>query len=467
MTKMPIDEEKIILAIAEGQKLSLSSVQSAIRKGRCAETLGLEEIAAIALRAEFLEEELFSASSEVREAVYGKRMILFAPLYWSDFCVNNCLYCGFRRENTVMNRKRLGAEEAVREVAILVSKGYRRLLLESGEDPTTNHIEHLCDIMTALYGMRDANERACIDRINVNIAATTHAHYKKLLDAGIGTYNLFQETYHRHTYERMHPSGPKHNYLRQILAHDNAMEAGIGDVGLGVLWGLYDWMFELLALVAHARYLEEKFTVGPHTVSVPRIRPAAGIHFAPPYPVPDRKLLYIIAVLRLALPYAGIVISTRESPELRKKSFKIGVTQTSAGSSAEVGGYSARDKADSGQFVLGDHRDLETVIQELIRDDFIPAFCTACEQRGRTGVNFARIARSGFIGKLCEVNSILALKQYVTDGVRSGFVGTETSRLADAFINRKVEVMAPFMRVEVKKSLLRIERGALAKGEYI
>lgn len=464
---LPIDSDRIERVLADGGRMRPEDAAAAIEKARRAGRLELEEIAAIAAHAATEEERLFAAAREVRESVYGRRMILFAPLYWSSRCVNACLYCGFRNDNPSAARKVLGVEEVVKEARVLASRGYRRVLLESGEDPATNTIERACEIMRGLYALKDDAGRQCIDRVNVNIAATTTENYRKLAEAGVGTYNLFQETYHRPTYERVHARGPKHDYVRQITAHDRAYEAGIGDVGLGVLWGLHDWHYELLALVEHARRLEAAYGIGPHTLSMPRIKAAGGVRFDPPHPVSDGELLRIIALLRLAVPYAGIVISTRESAELRRRSFAVGVSQTSAGSSTEVGGYSSSESDGGGQFRLGDHRSLDYVVRELLMDGFIPAFCTACEQRGRSGATFARFAKTGLIGQLCAVNSLLALRQYVVDGRKLGFISEETAAMAEELIRKETGGVQPFVRAEIEASLARISGGALAKDEYV
>lgn len=465
--ELPFDEGKVGRALEAAQSSDISAARAIIAKAREAETLTLEEVATLVRHAAELDAELFEAAGHVRQAIYGRRMILFAPLYWSSHCVNRCLYCGFRQDNRSVERRILTPDEAAAEARILATRGYRRVLLESGEDRTENTVEKLCGIMRAIYDLKDDRGRPSIDRVNVNIAATSTDDYRRLVDANIGTYNLFQETYHRPTYRQVHARGPKSDYVRQITAMDRALEAGIGDVGLGVLWGLHDWRFELLALFEHARHLEAKFGVGPHTLSMPRIRAADGISFTPAHQVSDGDLLRIIAVLRLAVPYAGIVISTRETAEMRRRSFGLGVTQTSAGSSTEVGGYAAREKATVGQFLVGDHRDLDAVVRDLLGGGFIPAFCTACEQRGRTGIRFAKLAKTGLIGDLCTVNSLLALRQYLADGQRLGFIATETVILAEALIKKELGAVPPFVRTEIARSLVRIDEGALARDEYV
>ncbi|MDO8444786.1 MAG: [FeFe] hydrogenase H-cluster radical SAM maturase HydG [Deltaproteobacteria bacterium] len=358
-------------------------------------------------------EELFEAAGAVRQSIYGNRMVLFAPLYWSSHCINNCAYCGFKVSNK-SERTVLSTIEVEKEVRVLIDKGYKRVLLESGEDPERNTIERLCELMEKIYAVRD-ERGGRIDRINVNIAATTVENYRLLKDADIGTYSLFQETYHLESYKKFH-RGPKADYERQITAHDRAIEAGIGDEGLGVLFGLYDWRFETLAIIEHAHYLDRVMGVGPHTISVPRVQSISGEPFNPAYPVDDETFLQIIAILRLAVPYTGIILSTRETPDIRRMAYGIGVSQISAGSSTEVGGYSKSGvrKAEAiGQFDVGDHRPLEDVIFELIELGFIPSFCTACEIKERTGEMFMPYAKSGEIKRYCTPNALVSLKEYL------------------------------------------------------
>lgn len=413
---MIIDEKKIGQLM--DKKVTAVDCRKVLERGASGLGLTVEE-AAILVSGVYSgtvpREEFFEAAGTVRKSIYGNRMVLFAPLYWSSHCTNNCAYCGFKRSNRT-ERRLLTPDEVEEEVKVLISKGYKRVLLESGEDPEKNTIKRLASIMDRMYSIRD-ERGGRIDRINVNIAATAVENYKILKDAGIGTYNLFQETYHCETYRKFH-NGPKADYERQITAHDRAIEAGIGDEGLGVLYGLYDWRFETLALIEHANYLDRVMGVGPHTISVPRIQPIKGEPFNPPYPVDDETFLQIIAILRLAVPYTGIILSTRETPEIRRMAYGIGVSQISAGSSTEVGGYSkpvvgAHGHTPSGQFAVGDHRPLEDVILELIDLGFIPSFCTACEIKERQGEKFIPYAKSGEIKRYCTPNALISLKEYL------------------------------------------------------
>lgn len=410
---MIIDEKKIGQLM--DKKVTAVDCRKVLERGASGLGLTVEE-AAILVSGVYSgtvpREEFFEAAGTVRKSIYGNRMVLFAPLYWSSHCTNNCAYCGFKRSNRT-ERRLLTPDEVEEEVKVLISKGYKRVLLESGEDPEKNTIKRLASIMDRIYSIRD-ERGGRIDRINVNIAATAVENYKILKDAGIGTYNLFQETYHCETYRKFH-NGPKADYERQITAHDRAIEAGIGDEGLGVLYGLYDWRFETLALIEHANYLDRVMGVGPHTISVPRIQPIKGEPFNPPYPVDDETFLQIIAILRLAVPHTGIILSTRETPEIRRMAYGIGVSQISAGSSTEVGGYSGGkgQGARGGQFDVGDHRPLEDVILELIELGFIPSFCTACEIKERQGERFIPYAKSGEIKRYCTPNALVSLKEYL------------------------------------------------------
>lgn len=415
MVAMIIDEKKIVRLMDE--KITAQDCRNILERGVNGLGLTVEEAAILVsgvYSGSISRDELFEAAGKVRKDIYGNRMVLFAPLYWSSHCINNCAYCGFKISNK-SERMVLSTDEVEKESRILIGKGYKRVLLESGEDPERNTIERLCELMEKVYAVRD-ERGGRIDRINVNIAATTVENYRLLKDAEIGTYSLFQETYHLETYKKVH-RGPKADYERQMTAHDRAIEAGIGDEGLGVLYGLYDWRFETIALIEHANYLDNVMGVGPHTLSIPRIQPINGEPFKPPYPVDDETFLQIIAILRLAVPYTGIILSTRETPEIRRRAYGIGVSQISAGSSTEVGGYSkvgAYGHTPS-QFEVGDQRPLEDVVFELIELGFIPSFCTACEIKERTGGKFIPYAKSGEIKQFCTPNALISLREYLVN----------------------------------------------------
>ncbi|MFA4905734.1 MAG: [FeFe] hydrogenase H-cluster radical SAM maturase HydG [Candidatus Margulisiibacteriota bacterium] len=357
--------------------------------------------------------KIFSAARAIKERIYGRRLVLFAPLYTTNECQNNCLYCAFRKANRKLKRKSLSLEEIREEVLALESQGHKRILLVAGEDPAQAGIGHLEKIIATIYGTKSG--RGEIRRVNVNVAPLSLPDFRRLKRTGIGTYQLFQETYHRETYRRCHPSGPKADYEFRLTAMDRALKAGINDVGIGALFGLYDYKFEALALLMHARYLDSTYNVGPHTISVPRIEPAEGAPLAnrPPYPVSDLDFKKLVAVLRLAVPYTGIILSTRETADLRNELFSLGVSQISAASRTNPGGYSADQTG--AQFTLYDSRSTAQVIKDILRLGYLPSFCTACYRLGRTGEDFMDLAKPGSIGNLCLPNSLLTFKEYLLD----------------------------------------------------
>ena len=377
-------------------------------------------------------QRMFQAAHTVKEKIYGKRLVFFAPLYISNYCINNCYYCGYRRDNRI-SRRRLNAGEIEQEVLVLESMGHKRLALEAGEDPAHCPIDYVLDAIRCIYKVKD--KKGSIRRVNVNIAATTVDHYRKLKEAGIGTYILFQETYHRETYAAMHPAGPKRDYDWHITAMDRAMEGGIDDVGLGVLFGLYDYKFEVLALLFHSLHLEERFGVGCHTISVPRMRPAEGISLENfPYLVNDKDFKKVIAAIRLAVPYTGMILSTREKAEYRDEVISLGISQLSAGSCTGVGGYH-RDIEDKsaetqGQFKIEDNRTTDEVLRSICESGYLPSFCTACYRKGRTGDRFMPLAKSGEIQNLCQPNAILTFKEFLLDyaSERTKKIGQKTIR---------------------------------------
>jgi 2-iminoacetate synthase len=356
---------------------------------------------------------IFIAAKQIKESIYGNRLVLFAPLYLSNRCVNNCLYCGFR-QRTSNNKKRLLSNDEIREeTKALISQGHKRLLLVSAEDPAVN-IDYLEEAVKTVYDTKEGNGN--IRRLNVNVAPMGMNDFKRLKDTGIGTYQLFQETYHRDTYNQLHTSGPKSDYLKRLYACDIAQSAGIDDVGIGVLFGLYNYKFEVLALLFHAMHLEDTFGVGPHTISVPRLEPAQGSDIAthPPCPVSDKELKKIIAVLRLSVPYTGIILSTRENATLRDQLFHLGVSQISAGSRTMPGSYSGNGSAQE-QFSISDARSLSKVIEDLTSRGFIPSFCTSCYRTGRTGEDFMELAKPGEIKNFCQPNALLTFEEYLLD----------------------------------------------------
>lgn len=391
---------------------------SIIEKAREARGLTMEE-AAVLLQAsdEDVLSRMFAAAKAIKEKIYGNRVVLFAPLYVSDYCVNNCVYCGYKQNNT-FNRRKLTMAELAEEVRVLEKLGHKRLALEAGEHPAECTLDYILDCIKTIYSLKFGN--GSIRRVNVNIAAATVEDYRRLKDAEIGTYILFQETYHRKTYQEMHPGGPKADYDWHTTAHCRAMAAGLDDVGFGVLFGLYDYKFEILAMLQHVKHLEECFGVGPHTISVPRLRPADGMGMASfPYLVSDDDFTKLVAIIRLAVPYTGLILSTRERPQLRDTLLSYGISQVSAGSCTGVGGYTNEsrhtDTQGSTQFMVEDHRSVDQVLHSICEAGFLPSYCTACYRQGRTGDRFMSLAKVGQIQNVCQPNAILTFKEYLMD----------------------------------------------------
>ena len=360
--------------------------------------------------------ELFETAKQVKETIYGQRMVVFAPLYISNLCQNECLYCAFRATNKEVKRRALTQKEIAREVEILEKQGHKRVLLVAGESYPKKGFQYILDAIDTIYTVKTGSGE--IRRVNVNIAPLSLDEFKQLKAANIGTYQLFQETYHHPTYAKVHISGKKADYDWRITAIDRAMEAGIDDVGIGILFGLCDWRFEILAMMQHIQHLEAKFGVGPHTISVPRLEPATGsdISAHPPQPVSDTDFRKIVAILRLAVPYTGIIMSTRETPKMRQETFALGVSQISAGSRTNPGGYAeGEDVADEAQFSLGDHRPLDEVIYDVAKLGYIPSFCTGCYRLGRTGADFMDMAKPGLIKEHCDPNALSTFLEYLQD----------------------------------------------------
>lgn len=361
-------------------------------------------------------EEIFSIAKSIKEKIYGNRIVMFAPLYLSNYCVNGCVYCPYHAKNKRIPRKKLTQEEIIAEVTALQDMGHKRLALEAGEDPRNNPIEYILESIKTIYSIRHRN--GAIRRVNVNIAATTVDNYRKLKDAGIGTYILFQETYHKQNYEKLHPTGPKHDYSYHTEAMDRAMQAGIDDVGIGVLFGLNNYRYDFAGLLMHAEHLEAAYGVGPHTISVPRLCMADDIDTADfENCLPNNIFHKIVAVIRIAVPYAGMIISTRESRENREKALELGVSQISGGSKTSVGGYATQEDNNeySSQFNVSDRRTLDEIVGWLLNLGYIPSFCTACYREGRTGDRFMSLAKSGQITNCCGPNALITLKEYLLD----------------------------------------------------
>ncbi|MEW6027229.1 MAG: [FeFe] hydrogenase H-cluster radical SAM maturase HydG [Planctomycetota bacterium] len=411
-----INEEDLSRTLSESPNPTPTAVRNIIAKARMKKGLTVKEMAHLVnIQDKSLLRQLFDTAALIKQEIYGERLVFFAPLYVSDYCVNDCEYCNFHTRNKGLARRRLTLDEVAEQTKFIINHGHKRILLELGEDPAHNDIDYVVDVIDKIYSVK--TPKGNIRRVNVNIAATTADDYRKLKGAKIGTYQLFQETYHRPTYERLH-KGPKADYDRQITAHTRAFEAGVDDVGLGVLFGLYDWRFEVLGLVAHAQYLDKTYGVGPHTISVPRICPASSVTYQPEYPVSDDDFLKIIAILRMAVPYTGMIISTRESPEIRKSAFKIGISQASAGSVTTTGGYGKDTRQP--QFTVHDNRSLEEVIREVIKDRMVPSFCTACYRSDRTGERFMKLSKPGEIHKFCRPNALLTFAEYLYDCTTNG-----------------------------------------------
>ena len=401
-------------------------------------------------------EEIFKLANEIKQDFYGNRIVLFAPLYLSNYCVNGCVYCPYHAKNKHIARKKLTQEEIKREVIALQDMGHKRLAIESGEDPINNPIEYILESIKTIYSVKHKN--GAIRRVNVNIAATTVENYRKLHEAGIGTYILFQETYNKKSYEELHPTGPKHNYKYHTEAMDRAMQGGIDDVGLGVLFGLESYKYEFTALLMHAEHLEAAFGVGPHTISVPRIRKADDIDpEAFDNGIDDDIFAKIVACIRIAVPYTGMIVSTRESEKCRERLLHLGVSQVSGGSKTSVGGYfnPMPENENSAQFDVEDRRPLDEVIRWLMKLGYLPSFCTACYGSGRTGERFMEICKGQQIHNFCHPNAIMTLDEYLQD-----YASDETKKVGENLISKEVEALEnPEIKAVVKKNLDKISKG--------
>ena len=412
---MYINHDEVYELLNEGKKATREDIVNILEKAREKKGISHKDIAALLqLEDKELEEEMFKVAGEIKKSIYGKRIVLFAPLYISDYCVNNCVYCGYKKCNS-FNRRKLNQDEIKEEVKILEKMGHKRLALELGEDPVNAPIDYVLESLDTIY--KTQNENGNIRRVNVNIAATTVENYKKLKDANIGTYILFQETYHKPSYDLMHPNSLKSSYEYHLNAFDRAMEAGIEDVGGGVLFGLADPKFEVLSLMMHNEHLEKEFGVGFHTISVPRLRQAEGVNLENfPNLLSDEMFKKVVAIIRIAVPFTGIIMSTREDEEMRRDALKFGVTQVSSGSSTGVGGYKQREEGKSvEQFKTADERTPIEVLNWLLDEGYIPSYCTACYRKGRTGETFMGLAKTGEIQKMCEPNALITLMEYALD----------------------------------------------------
>lgn len=398
-------------------------------------------------------QELFHTAKEVKEKIYGKRLVIFAPLYISNLCSNECLYCAFRATNKSLKRRSLNYDEIKREVEILIDQGHKRILLVAGESYPKEGLNYILKAIDTIYSVKNKGE---IRRVNVNIAPLRLDEFRELKAHHIGTYQLFQETYHKETYQKVHIKGVKKNYDFRITAMDRAMEAGIDDVGIGVLFGLFDYRFEVLAVLQHSKYLEDKYGIGPHTISVPRLEPATGSTLSehPPFPISDIDFRKIVAILRLAVPYTGIILSTRETAEIRRETFAVGVSQISAGSRTNPGGYSLDEEFDASQFSLGDHRSLSEVVEDITRLGYIPSFCTACYRLGRTGSDFMDLAKPGEIQKHCTPNALVTFVEYLED-----FADEPLKKLGYETIEKHIKELPPPLYKKTQKMVNMVREG--------
>lgn len=438
------DEEiRATLAYAEENKNNIELIDRILAKARpvkngtgatCAGLTHREASVLLACDIPEKIEEIYQIAGEIKETFYGNRIVMFAPLYLSNYCVNGCVYCPYHLKNKTIPRKKLTQEEVKKEVIALQDMGHKRLAIEAGEDPVHNPIEYILECIETIYGIHHKN--GDIRRVNVNIAATTVENYRKLKEAGIGTYILFQETYHKESYETLHPTGPKHDYAYHTEAMDRAMEGGIDDVGLGVLFGLELYKYEFAGLLMHAEHLEAVHGVGPHTISVPRVKKADDIDPAAfDNSISDEIFAKIVACIRLAVPYTGMIISTRESEELRGRLLELGVSQVSGGSRTSVGGYTEENRVhDTEQFDVSDQRTLDEVVAWLIQKGQIPSFCTACYRMGRTGDRFMSLCKTGQIINCCHPNALMTLAEYLED-----YASFETKQLGYDLIVKEVE----------------------------
>ena len=462
-----INDEEILetLAYAEANKNNVALIDEILQKARPYKTEhgtkcnGLtHREASVLLACDIPEkiEEMNKIAEEIKLAFYGNRIVMFAPLYLSNYCVNGCVYCPYHMKNKHIARKKLTQDEVRAEVIALQDMGHKRLAIEAGEDPVNNPIEYILDCIKTIYSVHHKN--GDIRRVNVNIAATTVENYRKLKEAGIGTYILFQETYHKESYEKLHPTGPKHNYAYHTEAMDRAMEGGIDDVGLGVLFGLELYKYEFAGLIMHAEHLEAVHGVGPHTISVPRIKHADDIDPAAfDNSISDEIFAKITACIRLAVPYTGMIISTRESPDNRREALRLGVSQISGGSRTSVGGYADDEELirESAQFDVTDRRTLDEVIGWLLELGYIPSFCTACYREGRTGDRFMSLVKTGKIAHCCHPNALMTLKEYLCD-----YASPRTKALGEEMVARELKQLpTEVLQKKIAENISKIEKG--------
>lgn len=454
-----IDHEEILdtLAYSEAHKNDHELILQILKRAKERKGLSHKEASVLLMcEDDELNSQIFELAKQIKKDFYGNRIVMFAPLYLSNYCVNSCTYCPYHSQNRHITRKKLTQEEIRREVTALQDMGHKRLAIEAGEDPVNNPIEYILECIDTIYSVHHKN--GDIRRVNVNIAATTVENYTRLKDAGIGTYILFQETYHKESYEKLHPAGPKHDYAYHTEAMDRAMEGGIDDVGLGVLFGLELYRYEFAGLLMHAEHLETVHGVGPHTISVPRIRHADDIDAASfDNGIDDDTFSKIVACIRIAVPYTGMIVSTRESQACREKVLQLGISQISGGSKTSVGGYYEKEPEDSKseQFDVSDNRTLDEVVKWLIKMDYIPSFCTACYREGRTGDRFMSLCKSGEIQNCCLPNALITLKEYLED-----YASPETVQIGEKMIKKELgNIPNPNIKEIVTKHLMEVQSG--------
>lgn len=451
-----INEQKVWDILEKCKNPEPERIREVLAKAGEMKGLDLEDVAILtSISDPELLAELFNTANTVKETIYGKRLVLFAPLYISNLCSNECLYCAFRATNKEIERHALSQQQIAREVEILIKQGHKRILLVASESYPKEGLQYVLDSVKTVYSVK--SEHGEIRRVNVNIAPLSADEFKQLKEAQIGTYQIFQETYHRETYSKVHLGGKKRDYNWRVWSLHRAMEAGIDDVGIGVLFGLFDYRFEILAMMQHIKELEAKFGVGPHTISVPRMEPATNSDLAshPPFPVSDIDFRKIVAILRLAVPYTGIIMSTRETAKMRRETFALGVSQISAGSRTNPGGYEEETEDDpSGQFSLGDHRSLDEVIRDVASMGYIPSFCTACYRLGRTGQDFMDLAKPGDIKLHCAPNALSSFKEYLQN-----FAKPETAEIGNRLIKETIAGMSGIAKQRAEKLVKRVEAG--------
>ncbi len=457
-----IDENKINRLLDKTKNITEKEVDEVLAKSLLLKRLSLEDTAKLlSVTDNSLLEKIFKTAKEVKQRIYGKRIVLFAPLYISNYCSNNCLYCAFRSDNKSIKRTHLDADGIRRQTEILLKKGHKRVLVVAGEAPPKgkSSVDYYVEAINAVYSVRSGNDK--IRRININCAPLNVEEFKKLKVSGIGTYQVFQETYHQETYKKVHPKGPKSDPDNRIDAVDRAFAAGIDDVGIGVLYGLYDYKFETLAMLSHVEHLEKAHNVGPHTISIPRIEPAPGAEFTKhiPHEVSDLEFKKVVAAIRLSVPYTGMILSTRETPALRTELLDLGISQISAASRTSPGGYD--ESEDKGvQFELGDTRTLDEVMGSLVQKGFIPSFCTACYRSSRTGEAFMSMAKPGTIKGKCTMNALITLKEYLDD-----HASDEVRQKGYEMIRREKEKLVPEEKRALGKFYDDMDKGL--RDEYV